>query len=114
MDKRKIVRMLLNAFELDRKIDDELSFQKDFTIPSVYGDLKIELSILPKEGDGGYVKMASEAGQADIDVILEIFGVRDNSEKNDDYSEIITDTEMSIDERLDALFDLAEKESAHE
>lgn len=61
MDKRKIVGMLLRAFELDRKIDDEISFQKDFAIPSVYRDLKIELSILPKEGDGGYVKMASEA-----------------------------------------------------
>lgn len=36
MDKRKIVGMLLRAFELDRKIDDELSFQKDFAIPSVY------------------------------------------------------------------------------
>mgnify|MGYP004683018201 CR=1 FL=1 len=114
MDKRKIVGMLLRAFELDRKIDDELSFQKDFAIPSVYGDLKIELSILPKEGDGGYVKMASEAGQADIDVILEIFGVRDDLEKIDNYSEIITDTEMSIDERLDALFALSEEEGTNE
>nr|DAO69874.1 MAG TPA: hypothetical protein [Caudoviricetes sp.] len=114
MNKRKIVGMLLRAFELDRKIDDELSFQKDFTIPSVYGDLKIELSILPKEGDGGYVKMASEAGQADIDVILEIFGVRDDSEKIDNYSEIITDNEMDIDERLDALFALSEEEDINE
>lgn len=114
MNKRKIVGMLLRAFELDRKIDDELSFQKDFTIPSVYGDLKIELSILPEEGDGGYVKMANEAGQADIDVILEIFGVSGDLEKVDNYSEIITDTEMSIDERLDALFALSEEEDAHE
>lgn len=58
--------------------------------------------------------MASEAGQADIDVILEIFGVRDDLEKIDNYSEIITDTEMSIDERLDALFALSEEEGTNE
>lgn len=116
MNKRKIVKKLLEAADLSLKIYDELSARKNFTINQVYNGVKIEFSICPEdceEGDTfGDVRLAGEPVVKIREVILEVIGAKSSMEYSDKYDDLIYQgSEMDMEKRLDALFALEKEES---
>lgn len=119
MDKRKIVGMLLEAEDSAMKAYNEFSLRKNFTVSNVYNGIKIELSICPENCEEGEdfeeVPVICDISPKINNAIKEIVGIKITLENEEKYNDLVYfGSEMNMDERLDALFDLAEKESAHE
>lgn len=119
MDKRKIVRMLLDAEDSAMKAYNEFSLRKNFTVSNVYNGIKIDLSICPErcreDEDFEEVPIISGISPKITKVINEVAGIEITLENEEKYNDLVYfGSKMDMDERLDALFALAEKETAHE
>ena len=119
MDKRKIVRMLLEAEDSAMKAYNEFSSRKNFTVSNVYNGIKIELSICPEncreDEDFEEVPVICDISPKISKTIIEIIGMKITLENEEKYNDLVCfGSEMNMGERLDALFALSEEEDANE